>query len=192
MITMLMAVYIFKKTKRTETHPWIRISNVYDEYEYETESETHRGTYPTDTEEVNRINKNVTRWKIENVISERDTPISYVENSTLDVVTFDDKHISTKGEYEGTPDFAIGDPTFDLVGVITIKNDDLKSFKRFGEVVKITQTNIFIGSKEHKMCAVFSWSVNENNEFVYTHEQTISNLGIFEYNLDPIEVSSEF
>lgn len=185
-------VYVFKKTSRTENHPWIRVSSVYDEYNYDTESETHTGTYPTDIDEVNRINKNVTRWKIENVISERDTPISYVENSTIDVVTFDDKYISTKGEYERTPDFAIGDPTYDLVGVIAIKNDELKSFKRFGEVVKLTQTNIFIGSREHKMCAVFTWSMNENNEFTYTHEQTISNLGMFEYNLEPTEVSSYF
>tara|TARA_B100002019_G_scaffold253457_1_gene235011 strand:- start:6383 stop:10804 length:4422 start_codon:yes stop_codon:yes gene_type:complete len=186
------SVYVFKKTKRTENHPWIRVSNVYDEYEYDETTGKHKGTYPTETEEVNRINRNVTRWKIENVISERDEPISYIDNSILDVVTFDDKNISTKGEYEGTPEFAIGDPTYDLVSVITLKNDELKSFKRFGEIVKITDTNIFIGSRENKMCAVFTWDASDDTEFTYTHEQTISSLGIFQYNLEPTRESSYF
>jgi hypothetical protein len=185
------AVYIFKKSNRTENHPWVRVSNVYDEYSFNEESNTHTGTYPTDEDQLASVNKSISRWKIENVISKRDEPISYFDNSTLDITTFGGKVIATQGEYQNTPDFAIGDPTYDLVGVITIKSDEFKSFNRFGESVKMTESNIFVGSHTNNLCAVISWEMI-NDEFLYTHEQTISVDGISEYNLEDIVQSPNF
>lgn len=184
-------VYIFKKGNRTENHPWVRVSNVYDEYSFNEEDNIHTGTYPSDEDQLASINDSVSRWKIENVISNRDEPISYFDNSTLDINTFEGKVIATHGEYQNTPDFAIGDSTYDLVGVITIKSDEFKSFNRFGESVKMTESNIFVGSTTNNLCAVISWEMI-NDQFSYTHEQTISVNGISDYNLDETIQSLNF
>lgn len=186
------AVYVFKKTKRTRSHPWIRVSSVYDEYEYDDDKQEHIGTYPVGDSDVEVANKSVTRWRIENVITNRGDEITYIEDSIVDVVSFEGEHIATKGEYESTPDFAIGDPTYDLIGVITISSDEFKNFNRFGESVKITENNIFVGSVANKKCAVFSWEEAIESEFSFRHLQTIEEFGINEYDLQDTIQSSYF
>ena len=59
-------VYIFKKTKRTKSSSWIRLTDVPEGYFYDIEKNKRIG-YPSG-ETLRKINKNTTRWKVKSLI----------------------------------------------------------------------------------------------------------------------------
>tara|TARA_B100001093_G_scaffold215047_1_gene206347 strand:+ start:25076 stop:34474 length:9399 start_codon:yes stop_codon:yes gene_type:complete len=50
-------VYVFKKTKRTKEHPWIKTSSVYDSYQWNDVLSKYEGTPTQDTEEYSKYLK---------------------------------------------------------------------------------------------------------------------------------------
>lgn len=65
------AVYIFKKESRTTSHFWKRVSDVYDDYEYDEKTKRYLGQPTGDLLEKN--NKWASRYKIQSMIPEEDT-----------------------------------------------------------------------------------------------------------------------
>jgi hypothetical protein len=61
-------VYIFRKEKRTNQHPWWRVSDVPDSYEYDEKTGIRDGVPPYNSSEIKRINETTTRWKIKSVV----------------------------------------------------------------------------------------------------------------------------
>jgi hypothetical protein len=174
-------VYIYKKTKRTKNHPWVRVTKVYDDYIFDNETGEYKGVNPSDEQELDKINKNISRWKIESVISNYDSELSYIDNSEIEIMSFDKSNIVTRGDFIETPDFAVGDTTWELYSIIDISADSEKSFERFGEDVKLTKNNLFVSSKSQQICAVITYSDNDSN-FEYKHIQNITKDGIYEFD----------
>lgn len=65
------AIYIFKRESRTTSHFWKRISDVYDDYEYDEKTKRYTGLPKGELLEKN--NKWVSRYKIQSMIPEEDT-----------------------------------------------------------------------------------------------------------------------
>jgi hypothetical protein len=61
-------IYVFKKEKRSNCHPWWRLSDVPDSYEYNKETGMHEEQPPSGSGELKEINESTTRWKIKSVI----------------------------------------------------------------------------------------------------------------------------
>ena len=94
--------------------------------------------------------------------------------------TFEDSTVGSFGdsklplvEYSETPKYAIGDVTFDLVGVI--KSPD-KDIKRFGEKVVLNKNKLYISSHstDNPKCFMFQKATNEFGCEVWNLKNTIS------------------
>ncbi len=64
------AIYLFEKSVRTESHPWKRISNSFDDYDWDEEQGVYVGK-PTG-EKLERNNKSVSRYNIKSLVPNAD------------------------------------------------------------------------------------------------------------------------
>jgi hypothetical protein len=102
-------VYVFRKKKRTQCSPWMRLTDVPDGYFYDIADNKRKG-YPSG-ELLKKINKDTTRWKVNSVIP---------DGSSL--VGFSDPHHIRIEKQCDSGTFPSGTITKDIVGGDLIKH----------------------------------------------------------------------
>lgn len=138
---------------------------------------------PNPDHEQNKDNKWAYRWKLQNVEGGPESIYLFGDDSDCELdmfTTFEDATLGSFGdsklplvEYSETPKYAVGDVTFDLVGVI--KSPD-KDIKRFGEKVVLNKNKLYISSysTDNPKCFMFQKTTNEFGCEVWDLKNTIS------------------
>ena len=176
-----------------------------------TDEET--GSYiPNPDHEQNHTNKWASRWKIESVAGNA-SPLNTLGNEQqcedFEITTFGGSNLHTKGDdlnypentYSESPDYSLGDNTWDLVGFIPTPEEGVY---RFGEKVKLVEDKLFVTNPSipSPVCYAYVKTVNEHGceTWKYTHnitedavngvnfEKTLSE----EFNTIKLEVTENF
>ena len=180
----------------SNAHPSVRCKEV-SEYNYYQKStwpgyitNSFDGSYIPNPDHIqNKNNKWAYRWKLQNV-SGSNSPLKELSSGEGDCNTdnyqlFDESDIHSFGdtlgmpmvEYSETPPNALGDFTFDLIGMITAPSDKIKNF---GENVKIYSDKIYVTnpSSDEPRCFVYGRGENRYGCEEWFHKSTISDIDI--------------
>ena len=156
---------LFKKEEQRKLYQ----KSVYKDYLFDEKTNNY---IPNPNHEQNELNKWASRWKITSVIGNA-TPIDTFDVDTecddFKVTTFNNENLHTVGdskyphnEYTESPDSAVGDITWDLVGFIPPPSGRVH---RFGENVKIHKNTIYITnpSTPNSECFVYKKEINKHD-----------------------------
>ena len=196
-----------KKYWSNKTHPSVRCKSADKENFYNKSvwpgyitTETDGSYIPNPDHIQNKNNKWAYRWKVQNV-SGNNEPIILLasEDKTCDlggVEMFDGEEINSFGdkskwpinEYSETPKTAIGDFTYDLIGMITPPNTGIKNF---GEVVKLVDNNLYISnpSSSHPRCYMYTKTENEYGCEEWKLTNSLSENEISGHSIKPANLS---
>ena len=149
---------------------------------------------PNPDHEQNENNKWAYRWKIQNIVGGAEGIKLFGDESCDDIASinlFSDSSLNSFGdssdyplvEYSETPEFAVGDTTFDLVGTIHSPN---RTLKRFGEKVVIKGNKLYASthSTNEPRCYMFVEKTNQHGCLVWELKNTITDVALIGHSVD--------